>query len=56
MEWAIPIFEALIALDTRNEHYELRGQLGYALRDKQNASKSDIERALNLFNNAIRRP
>jgi hypothetical protein len=54
MERTIPIFEALIALDTRNEYYDLRGQLGYALRNKQNASKSDIERALGLFNAAIR--
>jgi hypothetical protein len=54
MERTIPIFEALISLDTRNEYYELRGQLAYALRDRQNASKSDIERALGLFDTAIR--
>lgn len=54
MERAIPVFEALIAADTRNEHYEIRSQLGYALRDRQNASKSDIERALGLFEAAIR--
>ena len=54
MQRTIPIFEALVALDVRNEFPDIRAQLAYTLRDKQTPSTADLQRALDLFNTAIR--
>jgi hypothetical protein len=50
MEKTIPIFEALIESDKRQEKHYYFGQLGYALKDK---GAPDYQRALDCFNSAI---
>jgi hypothetical protein len=53
MERTIPIFRALCRTDTENKYHANHGQLGFALKDKENATQGDYEEAERELTTAI---
>jgi len=53
MERTIPIFRALCHDDKENRYHANHGQLGFALKDKQNATPADYEEAERELTKAI---
>ncbi len=55
VDLVIPVFEALVGLDTDKEFHRNCGELGYALKDRRSPSKDDYEAAVANLTEAIER-
>jgi hypothetical protein len=53
VDLTIPVFEALIALDDDRHFHRNYAELGYALKDKENPTPADYERAIENLTTAI---
>jgi hypothetical protein len=54
MALTIPVFRALIAADTGDEHHRSHGSLGWALKDQPNAGPPEWQAAVDELTTAIR--
>jgi hypothetical protein len=55
VDLAIPVFEALVGLDTDKEFHRNCGELGYALKDRASPSEGDYKAAVANLTEAIKR-